>query len=223
MRILHITSEIDQFLSWKNKFSQNYYFPIFHVGCSLSHESAAIYEKRDANEVNMVKTIFWTFFSLVFFSYLPTIICWLMTITLGFPSSEYWAIPLDTDSMYVTTIFCRKLTIFHYFKENFRFFTIFHIVLDNFENFYYVFYIFLDNLKQNSHFSKWCILLFFTYFRIILKLFLFLEMVPMTMLMHRYIPNFLDLCRISMISFIFSHFITFPFATLNNEINPLWL
>lgn len=65
----------------------------------MSNESKAIYEKRNANEMNIVKVILWGFSMAVLFSYVPSILCWVMTITLGFPSSDYWAIPVDTDLM----------------------------------------------------------------------------------------------------------------------------
>lgn len=91
------------FLAWEAKLSffVCFLFASTTAGCEQSTVSAAIYAKQNANEMQILKSIFVGFSGLVIFSFIPPILCWLSTTIFGTPSADHWVFPLHTDKLLV--------------------------------------------------------------------------------------------------------------------------
>lgn len=64
----------------------------------------AMYAKQKDNESKIVKGVFCILPGIVCLSYIPPSLCWLSTMIFGAPSSDHWAIPLQTDVLYVARL-----------------------------------------------------------------------------------------------------------------------
>lgn len=101
-----------------------YYFDLL-LGCNRSSVSCVLYVKRDAREKRIAWSISIAVFSMVAFSYTPTVLSWLSTIIFGVPSPDHWALPLRTDKAYAHSFFFiksnQKFGKIVISMENFRF------------------------------------------------------------------------------------------------------